>query len=167
MRHSVTYFAVAALSAPLPCVSAQVPPAFDLGEQVRVTHHCPELGAPPGAPWCEVHTGTVEVISADSLVLTLAAQGTRLSVPVALMLGLMNWGECEPGRALEWQACGVGFKELAAAIGVFGGAGAIVGSVVGALVKSERWEEVPLDRLRVSIAPQRDGRFALGMSVVF
>ena len=36
-----------------------------------------------------------------------------------------------------------------------------------ASIKTDRWEEVPLDRLRVSFAPQRDARFALGFSVSF
>jgi len=49
----------------------------------------------------------------------------------------------------------------------FGVTGALVGLGIGALLKSERWEEVPLDRLRVNIVPQRDGRFALGLSVAF
>ncbi len=34
-------------------------------------------------------------------------------------------------------------------------------------VFADRWQEVPLDRLRVSVAPQRDGRFGLGLSVRF
>jgi hypothetical protein len=48
--------------------------------------------------------------------------------------------------------------------------GAIVGALggfVGYLIKSDRWEEVPLERLRVSLAPQRDGGIALGFSVRF
>ena len=49
----------------------------------------------------------------------------------------------------------------------FGLVGAAIGTLVGTLVSLERWEEVPLDRLRVSFAPQRDGRFALGLSVRF
>jgi hypothetical protein len=44
---------------------------------------------------------------------------------------------------------------------------AFVGGIIGAFIKTDRWEEVPLDRLRVSFAPQRDGRFALGLSVAF
>jgi len=42
-----------------------------------------------------------------------------------------------------------------------------LGAVIGALIKTDRWEEVPLDALRVSFVPQRDGRFGLGMSVRF
>ena len=45
--------------------------------------------------------------------------------------------------------------------------GAPVGGFIGAFTITDRWEEVPLDRLRVSFAPQRDGRFALGLSVSF
>ena len=45
-----------------------------------------------------------------------------------------------------------------------GGTGLVGGIVMGALSKTDCWEEVPQDRLRVSFAPQRDG-FALGLSV--
>ena len=48
--------------------------------------------------------------------------------------------------------------------------GAIVGAaggLVGYFIKTDRWEEVPLERLRVSFTPQPDGRFALGFSVTF
>ena len=47
-----------------------------------------------------------------------------------------------------------------------GAAGGLVGAVVGA-IGGRAWEEVALDRLRVSLAPQRHGRFALGLSVRF
>jgi hypothetical protein len=39
---------------------------------------------------------------------------------------------------------------------------------VGALLgsnKVDQWEEVPLDRLRLSIVPQRRGGFSVGLSV--
>ena len=39
--------------------------------------------------------------------------------------------------------------------GLIGAAGGIVGGFVGYLIKTDRWEEVPLERLRVSLAPQR------------
>jgi len=51
--------------------------------------------------------------------------------------------------------------------GVFGAVGGIFGAAFGAASSGDRWEEVPLDRLRVSVTPQRDGRFALGVSVRF
>ncbi len=43
--------------------------------------------------------------------------------------------------------------------------GAVAGGIVGYFIKTDRWEEIPLERLRVSLAPQRDGGFALGFSV--
>jgi hypothetical protein len=43
-----------------------------------------------------------------------------------------------------------------------GGLGALFGSGIGYLFKADRWEEVPLDRFRVSFAPRSDGRFVLG-----
>ncbi len=54
---------------------------------------------------------------------------------------------------------------IGAAIGA--GIGAVTGALVGFANKTEQWEEAPPDRLRVSFAPQRDGRFALGVSVRF
>ncbi len=34
-----------------------------------------------------------------------------------------------------------------------GVAGAVLGNVIGKSIESERWEEVPLDRLRVGLSP--------------
>jgi hypothetical protein len=49
----------------------------------------------------------------------------------------------------------------------FGVTGALIGGLFGAILKTDhRWEEVPLDRLHVSFAPERDG-FAVGVSVSF
>jgi hypothetical protein len=50
---------------------------------------------------------------------------------------------------------------------VFGAAGGLVGLGIGALFKTERWEEVPLDQLRVSVAPQPDGRLGVSVSLEF
>ncbi|UCG87455.1 MAG: hypothetical protein JSW71_02610 [Gemmatimonadota bacterium] len=49
--------------------------------------------------------------------------------------------------------------------GFFGLIGYGVGTLVSYTVS--KWQEVPLDRLRVSLAPQRDGRLGLGLSVSF
>jgi hypothetical protein len=51
--------------------------------------------------------------------------------------------------------------------GVGGLVGLVVGLGVSPLIKTERWEEVPLDRLRVSVAPQRDRRLGIGLAVAF
>ena len=58
--------------------------------------------------------------------------------------------------------------QLAALLGVIGaGTGALIGVVIGSAIRPDRWEGVPLDQLRVSFGPQRDGRFGLGLSVRF
>ena len=76
---------------------------------------------------------------------------------------------CEGGGFFSWgrRYCGTAppEAELAAVAGALLGAG--VGAVVGYFIKTDRWEEVQLDRLRVSFAPQREGGFALGLSVEF
>ncbi len=50
---------------------------------------------------------------------------------------------------------------------VVGGALGMIGGILMARGLVDRWEEVPLDRLRVSFGPQRDGRFGFGASVRF
>ena len=42
----------------------------------------------------------------------------------------------------------------------------LIGGGVGALIRTDLWEEIPLDRLRVSFAPKRDG-FSVGVWVAF
>ena len=53
---------------------------------------------------------------------------------------------------------------VAAVVGVL--LGGFVGGLVGKVFRGERWEEVPLNRLRVSFAPKRDG-FVVGLSVSY
>ena len=77
----------------------------------------------------------------------------------AIVFGLAS-GDCE-----GW--CFTAESAAAAGAVVFGGLGGVIGLIAGASTTTERWVEVPLARLRVSFAPQRDGRFALGLSMRF
>ncbi len=45
--------------------------------------------------------------------------------------------------------------------------GAMIDGILRARRLVDRWEEVQLHRVRVSVAPQRDGRFGFGASVRF
>jgi hypothetical protein len=72
-----------------------------------------------------------------------------------------NQAECEEQGKLLCEYEGAG----AAMIGLMGGA--LIGASVGTFIRTDKWGEVPLDQLRVSLAPQRDGRFGLGLSVAF
>ncbi len=49
--------------------------------------------------------------------------------------------------------------------GLFGVIGFAAGTIVG--YSRGRWETVPLHQLRVSLAPQHDGRLGIGLSVAF
>ena len=143
--------------------AAQVGP----GDRVRVT-----------TPDIERYDGTVQAIRGDFLTVD------TLTVPRASITRLEvhrgRKGQAHLGAAIGAVALGAagvavgiafceGFecpKGEGAAVG--GGAGVLVGGLlglgIGALTKSDRWEEVPLDQLRVSFAPHRDGRLAFGFS---
>jgi len=94
-----------------------------------------------------------------------ARKGARIGLliggPIGFVLGLAS-GDDPPGYFSFSQ-------EGNAALGWLAGSfvGSIVGSIAGAALPGDGWEEVPLDRLRVSLGPQPDGRFGLGLSVRF
>ena len=82
----------------------------------------------------------------------------------------------QPCDAPGWLACWDDFSVFEkrhtarenALLGALAGGivGVLVGRRVGTNTKIDRWEEVPLDGIRVSLAPQRDG-FSVGVSVAF
>jgi hypothetical protein len=87
-------------------------------------------------------------------------------------LGALMWAS-----GVEWSDEYIGMPEFSpftdeprscgaecVAIGATGGA--LLGALFGALIRTDRWEEVPLDQARVSVMPQHDG-VALGISVAF
>jgi hypothetical protein len=178
---------------PLASLSAQVQPSVEPGARVRVTQECREVYTRSGTgrgEVCPKHTGTFERVVADSIVLALDESGTRLAVPVD---SVTRFDVSARRQSHPWRGAGIGFVAGAATgavagvitcgdggctewgtgavvvvgAAVFSAAGAVIGGVVGAFVKTDRWEEVPLDQLRVSVVPQRDNRFALALSVSF
>jgi len=46
-------------------------------------------------------------------------------------------------------------------------AGAGLGAVIGSRLRSERWQDVPIERLRLGLGPQVSGRFGLAFAVAF
>ena len=194
MRHATILVAILAF-VPLASATAQVP--VRPGERVRVTHQpiCPAGTICLGPSPRQRSVGTFLAWKADSLVVQ--SNGDTLSVPVNLVtrldvsrgrntnttegagigfllggfvgavIGLTSYEKCESQGAFS--CIGPGGPEIyalgAAVIGGLGGV--VVGALIGSAIESERWEEVPLDRLRVSLGPQRDGRFGFGASVRF
>ncbi len=90
-----------------------------------------------------------------------AGIGLLVGAATGAIIGLAS-GDDEPGF-ITWTA------EQKAGVGavLLGGVGGVIGLIAGATITTDRWNEVPVDRLRVSFAPQRDGRFALGLSMRF
>ena len=181
--HPVTFLVATLAVAPLSSVTAQEqPPPVKVGDRVRVT--APGLGVPN-------RDGILRLLDADSLVMRPEYGGpSRLVIPLAsltrfevrrggksyALLGLGigsvagagigaivlgNNEACTRDFGLDTKSCAI----IGAGIGAV--AGLLLGAVVGAFFTTDRWEQVPLDQLRVSFVPQRDGRFRLGLSVGF
>ncbi len=178
MRH-VTLLVVVLAVTPLTHIRAQDSPPVAVGTRVRVT-----------APTLDIdkYDGTLQAwaddrVTVDTLQVALA-QLTRLDVyrgrksnwGKGALIGGSVLGAAGLGLSIAWVGNGCeGFDgcndQEAAIVAVstvitFAG-GALLGAVTGAFIKSDKWEEVPLDQLRVSFVPQRDGRFAFGLSVAF
>ena len=194
MRHATILVAILVF-VPLASATAQVP--IRRGERMRVTGPpvCqPTYTVCVGPPRQSV--GTFWAWQADSLIMerngnALAlpldavtklevSQGQKSYTVDGAIIGLLVGGVA--GAAIgyaSYQKCesqGEFFScigDLGPEFAAWGGAlviglgGGVVGALIGASTKTDRWAEVPLDRVRVSLGPQRDGRFGFGASVIF
>lgn len=91
--------------------------------------------------------------------------GSRVLMGIALFLPL----GAGVGYFVGSSAAEDGLTEGAAGIcgTVIGGVvGLLLGGALGGATRVDKWEELPLDRLQVSIVPQRDG-FGVGARVAF
>jgi hypothetical protein len=181
MRHATILVAILAFT-PLASATAQV--SIRPGERVRVTH----LWGKSVGTFLAWKSDTLVFQSNGDTLSVPAGLVTRLDVRrgrktntgkgagIGFVLGsftgaailLATYEECVPRGA--WSCIGPDFGSgFAAATGaLIGGLGGVLfGAIIGSAIKTDRWREVPLHRLRVSLAPQRDERFGLGLSVEF
>ena len=157
--------------------NAQQPPLVETGQRVRLSYDCRTRTLSTGAAQtnCRRTSGTVTALRADTLILTVGK--LTASHPLSAVTRL----EVSRGRKSKWLTgaaigapvgalAGVGILTLANGQWVCGdyevgglcwvvvGAGTIggglLGALVGAIAKTERWEEASLNRLRVTILPQ-------------
>ncbi len=187
MRHA--FVLLASLSfVPLASAKAQGPPPVKVGDRVRVT--APDVGRREGTVQLLTTDSLVMRPEYGLVMRPEYVRPNRLAIPLASVtrLELSMPGGSQAGQgALNGLAIGIlGGAVVAAAacpsdqflkasaggcaIGgavIVGAGGALVGAIIGVMSTGTRWEEVPLDRLRVRVAPQRDGRFGFGASVRF
>jgi len=163
-------------------LSAQEPAGIERGARVRVT-----------APGClrimqqearfEVLRGDTLVVVTDSVARCPLTYVTRLDVHRGrgvseTRLAAMSFGGLALGAGIGWVIGKVidaseseGGLQLHLAPGYGAAIGApigwVVGTVAGLLIKTDKWENVPLDRLRLQPVATPDGRFGLAASVRF
>ena len=182
MRHATMLVAVLAF---VPSASATAQVSIRPGARVRVTGHFCQfypncVGAQP-----EHRVGTFVAWKSDTLVVQSNGDTLQVALMNVTRLDVYMGRKAQAGAgavvgglavvvllAIAAATCDASFGcptagEAAKPLLIGGAAGAFVGALIGAATNTDRWEEVPLDQLRVSFGPQRDGRFGLGLSVRF
>jgi len=155
-------------------VTQEQPPPLEPGARVRVTVPSRDLTK---------HVESFRQLRADTLVLesmwlplsdvtrldlyagrqshTLAGAGIGFLVGAGIgaivVASAGDLDNCDPFSATE---CALILGGIPAGVGL------LIGTVAGALSKTDKWEEVPLDRLQVSIVPTRNG-FGVGARIAF
>ena len=168
---SITFVLICILGGASTKIAAQEP--LVSGSRVRVT-----------APDCALRgeAATFRTLRADTLVLETTecplASVTRFDVSrgqkshallgagIGFTAGAL--GAVVICKVVEKGSCELTDDDITLEAALITGAiGGLAAGIAGYFIKTDRWEEVPLERLRVSLTPQRDGRFALGFSVTF
>jgi hypothetical protein len=187
------YYGALALGLPLGGLGAQTqaPPALAVGDRVRVFAPKPACDYPEAAPCSSRLVGSLQSIDSASIVIrgengepvrVARAPGVRLEVSTdrgscsehrggCVLLGLfggMGVGAAAGLISVQAQggakACAENLCELVYWFTV--PAGAVLGTIVGALVGGESWQPADLPA-RLSVAPASAGRLAIGVSLRF
>jgi hypothetical protein len=180
----VTLMIISLIVAPLATIASQQSPPVKAGDRVRIT--APSVS---GSPF----VGAFVAIEADSLVVHDSVDTWRLSlasveqvdlsrgrqshtllgagigflvgggVAVALLYTGGSTSLCDQSANQDAMNSGecIGLSALG------GVAGAGLGAIIGGFIRTERWQGIPLKRLRVSLRPQAGSRLGLALAVVF
>jgi len=185
---------VLVFTSPLAAVFGQEAGPLQLGRRVRVTHDCPSGAsqvADQSTGRCRVHVGTLVTVRGDTLQFTagrsavsvfrgsiskLQVQRGRRGHPLAgaatgfavgSVVAFVVWNSsvgCDRQRSQDASSL-LGCIEIAALSG--GLPGGLLGLGIGSLIRTDRWEEVPLQRLRAYLIPHARGGVALAFSLAF
>lgn len=153
------------------------------GRRVRVT--APTIGIKKQAATFDALRGDMLVVVADSTMDFPLASVTRLDVYAGRqgharrgagigflagvsVGGVIGYFYCTAGTGdcLDSSSDQGAELQLIGPLAIGAVAGTLLGAAVGALIKTDKWEQVPLDRLRVSVVPTRSG-FGIGASFAF
>lgn len=177
------YVAAILLLAPCPTIGAgESIPSIPAGARVRLTLPCEAMNPSPRAPGSGAcrQEGRVVAVEGDTITLAaaesthshrlsatsrievsrgsrsrwLAGAGVGFVVGTAGTYALLNQGgstnPCD--RSANQDAIGPAACVGLAAVGGVAGAGA--GALIGRLFRTERWQEVPVEGLRVTLGPR-------------
>ena len=167
----LTFLGVFALLQTFVVAWAQAPLGVAPGDRVRIT----EFESGKSKP----HAGTVVSAGRDEFVLKL--DGSEETMPFALTriarvelsrgmkghtragIGLGLLAGASAGALVGSNQCGTCGGEEGKGLdvlfwgGIGGGTGMLIGGIIGARHKTERWEEVPSSRWRLTAGPRRGG----------
>jgi hypothetical protein len=162
------------LLAPLADLVAQESPHLSSGARVRVSVR--QQGR---------QTGTLVAMKTDTLVLRAEGRNTPRTIPLSSVSRLdVSRGRASFGKG-ALKGAGIGllvgvayptiefikggrkddFFPLALMFGSLGGT--FLGALIGGSRPGEQWEQVSLERIRVGVAPQRNGGVRLAASFTF
>ena len=168
-----TLVIVTLMLAPLATAASQKSPSLKPGDRIRVI-----TPSASGGPF----VGTLVTLEADSLVMQGSVDARRLSLAsverVDLSRGRKSHARLGAGIGL---LVGAGVGALAGCdqqndqsdltqgqcIVMGAAAGALLGAITGALVRTERWMEIPRDGLRMSFTSDRGRTLTLRVSLSF
>ncbi len=191
--HVLTAALAALLAVPLSHLSAQQGQQVAVGERVRVSQcHSELLSSGYRGTVCKRSIGTLTTLSFNAATVRVEDGADEYAFALDSVTAL----EVSRGRHRRWGRGALIGSVVGGAVGLIlsvtyvaedcvwgcdgdeaavigfitalGGTGAgIIGAGIGAVVKTERWKKVPLERLRVSFAPRRDGRVLMGVAIAF
>ncbi len=173
---TATLMAAILVAGPIAAATAQQE-MLKPGARVRVT--APELRAAKQVAILEAWRGDTLVLVADSTFFYPVGSITRLEVSwrkrshtslgagLGLIAGIAIGVGASAHFASECRKSGQGWCDTAYVLTPLGAlVGTLAGAFIGGRVKTDRWVEVPLDQLLISVVPRRNG-LALGISVAF
>lgn len=194
IRSSRCFFPMILMASGAPLMAQEPAAGIDAGSRVRLTFPC-ELAlpsSPESAGRTCRSDGRLTLISGDTILMVagdstlaydlnavsrvevsrgrkshwLAGAGIGFVVGAATAYVALNSGgstsTCD--RSANQDAVSTGeCIALAALVGGVPGAG--LGAVAGLFIRSERWQDVPVDRLQVSVGPERGSGLHLTISI--